>query len=323
MIAGYITAVTTDLARVAVHDGKPHLVNHRSFTNADYSNFDSILGLYLRKYKAERDIACFGVAGPVIDNKVTATNIPWKMTGRGITKEYDFDSVTIVNDLVATAHGLFELDDDKFIVINEGKRVKNGNMGLLAAGMGLGEGLIFWDGEKYCPYASEGGHVDFSPGNQLETELWEYVYSNKGYVEAEDIISLPGLEHIYEFLLATERATKADWYKKAKFKAGKLIEKALEGKDDIAVKALDMFVDCYASEAGNLALKGMTLGGIYLGGPVASRIMTALDKNRFMERFAKKGKMESLLGNVPVSLIIDEKTALLGAASIAAKAAMK
>ncbi|MEW6413151.1 MAG: glucokinase [Candidatus Zixiibacteriota bacterium] len=320
MIAGYITAVTTDLARVAVHGGRPHLVNHRSFTNADFTNFDSILSLYLRKYKADRDIACFGVAGPVIDNKVTATNIPWKITGRGIAKEYDFKEVRIMNDLVATAHGLFELDDDKFIVINQGKKVKNGNIGLLAPGVGLGEALVFWDGGKYCPYASEGGHVDFSPGNQLETELWEYVYSNQGYVEAEDIISLPGLGHIYEFMLATERATKADWYKKAKHEEAKLIEKALAGEDSIAEKALDMFVDCCASEAGNLALKGMTLGGIYLGGPIAPQIMTALDKGRFMERFAKKGKMESLLSNVPVSLIIDEKTALLGAARIVAGA---
>lgn len=323
MIGGYITAMTTDLARVVVHEGKPRLINHRQFINKDFSDFDSILSLYLRKTKGERNVACFGVAGPVINNKVTATNIPWKISGNEIAKNYPFQRVTIINDLVATAYGLFLLDDDKIFEINKGKKIKNGNMGLVAAGMGLGEALLFWDGSKYCPYASEGGHVDFSPGSQLETELWEYLYSNQSYVEAEDVVSLPGLDKIYHFMLAANRATKADWYKKADIKAVKIIEKALSGKDEIAVKTLDMFIDCYASEAANLALKGMTLGGIYLGGGIGPRIMTALDKGRFMERFVKKGKMGSLLSNVPVGLIIDDKTALLGAASVAAEMATK
>ncbi len=323
MIGGYLTARTTDLAGVVLHNGKPRLVNHQQYLNKDFSDFDSILSLYLRKTKGERRVACFGVAGPVIENKVTATNIPWKISGKHLIKEYPFENVTIINDLVATAHGLFLLEDDKIIEINKGKRIKNGNIGLIAAGTGLGEGLLFFDGSKYCPYASEGGHVNFSPGNQLETELWEYLYSNQGYVEAEDVISFSGLDKIYHFMLAVNRATKADWHKKAEFKAGKIIEKALAGKDEMAVKTLDMFIDCYASEAANLALKGMTLGGIYLAGAIGPRIMTALDKGRFMERFAKKGKMASLLSNIPVGLIIDDKTALLGAASIASEMAAK
>ncbi len=190
-------------------------------------------------------------------------------------------------------------------------------MGLVAAGTGLGEAMIFFDGVRHRPYASEGGHVDFAPGTQLETELWEFLYSNQGYVEAEDVISLTGLEKIYHFMLAVNRATKADWYKKTRDKPGKIIEKALAGEDEIAVKTLDMFIDCYASEAGNLALKGMTLGGVYLSGVVGPRIITALEKGKFMERFVKKGKMASLLSNIPVGLIIEEKTALLGAASVA------
>ena len=323
MICGYITARTTDLARVVVHDGKPQLISHKQYDNEDFSNFDSILGLYLRKTKGERKVACFGVAGPVIDNAVTATNIPWKISGSQIAKEYPFQRVNIINDLVATAYGLFLLDDDKIYEINKGKKIKNGNIGLIAAGTGLGEALVFYDGAKYCPHASEGGHVDFSPGSQLETELWEYLYSHQENVEAEDVISFSGLEKIYEFMLASERSTKADWYKKAQFKAGKLIEMALAGKDDIAVKTLDMFIDCYASEAANLALKGITLGGIYLGGGIAPQIMTALDKGRFMERFVKKGKMASLLARVPVGLIIDDKTALLGAGSVAVNMATK
>lgn len=323
MIGGYITATTTDLARVVVQDGKPHLVNHKQFANKDFSDFDSVLSLYIRKTKGENKIACFGVAGPVINNRVTATNIPWKISGNDIVKNYPFRKVTIMNDLVATAHGLFQLGEDKIFEINRGRKVKNGNIGLVAAGTGLGQAMLFFDGTRYCPYASEGGHVDFSPGNQLETELWEFLYGHQGYVEAEDVISLSGLDRIYHFMLATHRAIKADWYKKARDKPGKLIEMALSGEDDIAVKTLDMFVDCYAAEAANVALVGMTLGGLYLGGLIAPRIMTFLDKGRFMERFVKKGKMESLLSNIPIGLILDEKAALLGAASIAVEMTAK
>ncbi|UCD64683.1 MAG: glucokinase [Candidatus Zixiibacteriota bacterium] len=319
MIAGYLTATTTDLARVTVHAGKPRLVHHRSFINQEFSGFDSVLELYFRKTKGEKKNACFGVAGPVINDRVVATNIPWKISAGEIKKRHGLPKVTLVNDLVATAYGLFQLGDDDFVTLNKGKKAKNGNIGLVAAGDGLGEALIFYDGAKYCPYASEGGHVSFSPGSQIETELWEYLYSNQGYVEAEDVISLPGLQHIYEFTLAVNRATKADWYKKAKDKPGRIIEYALSGKDEIAVKTLDMFIDCYASEAANLALKGITLGGIYLGGLIAPRIMTALEQGRFMERFVKKGKLASLLSDIPVSLIIEEKTALIGAAAVAAE----
>jgi len=317
MLAGYITATTTDFVRVRISDNKIKLIYHKSYTNSDFPNFESVLSLYLRKTKGEINVACFGVAGPVIGNKVTATNIPWKVDGQAIKNKFSFNKVTIINDLVASSFGLFQLKEDDFFTINKGIKIINGNMGLIAAGTGLGEALIFYDGKKYCPYASEGGHVGFSPGNQLEVELWEYLYGEQEYVEAEDVISLSGLEKIYEFLLTTGQVPKAEWYKKVKDKSSKIIEMALAGEDEIAVKTLDIFIDCYASEAANLALKGITLGGIYLGGLIAPQIITALEKGRFMERFLKRGKMNVLLSKIPISLIIDDKTALLGAASIA------
>ncbi|MFQ5454428.1 MAG: glucokinase [Candidatus Zixiibacteriota bacterium] len=317
MLAGCITATTTVLTRVVLHNSQPRLVDHKSFNNKDFSNFDSILSLFLRKTGGDLKSVCFGIAGPVINNKVVATNIPWKIDGQDIKKKYSFDKVQIVNDLVATAYGLFYLKEDKFFTINIGEKVGNGNIGLIAAGTGLGEALLFYDGEKYCPYASEGGHAGFSPDNQLEMELWEYFYNGQGYIEAEDIISLPAFERVYDFMLSVNRAAKADWYKKAQDKPVKIIEMALSGKDEMAVKTLDLIIDCYASEAANLALKGITLGGIYLGGLIAPQIITALDKGRFMERFVKKGKMGKLLEKIPVKLIIENKTALLGAAGVA------
>ncbi len=318
MIAGYITARTTDLAIVTVHRGQPKLVDHQVFANSEFSNFDSVFSLYLRKTNAQSDVACLGVAGPVIGNKVTTTNLPWSIDARDLTKKYAFRKVTIVNDLVAAARGLFLLKEEKFFTLNKGVRVADGNIGIIAAGTGLGEVLLFYDGKNYIPYASEGGHAGFSPGNQSEAELWEYIYAMKGYVEAEDVISLAGLQTIYDFILEMNGSVRASWYEKAKDKPGKLIEKALAGNDEMAVKALDLFVDCYAAETANLALKGMTLGGIYLGGLIAPQIITALEQGRFMEKFVRIGKMEDLLRRIHVEIIIDDNTALLGAAATAA-----
>lgn len=317
MLAGYITATTTDFARVVLHQNKIKLLQHESFANSEFSDFDSVLSLYLRKTKTRVSCACFGVAGPVISDKVTTTNLPWQLAAKDIKSTYDFGKVILVNDLVATAQGLFQLDDDKFITINKGRRIKNGNIGLIAPGTGLGVALLFNDGNQFHPYASEGGHRSFSPTSQLECDLWQYLYSSQGYVEEEDVISRAGIERLYEFLLVFERATRPDWMKKARDKPSRIIEKALSGEDDVAVKTLDLFADCLASAAADLAMTGMTLGGIYLGGLIAPQIMTQLTGGRFVDRFIKQGKMPTLLQRIPVQLIIDDRTALLGAGAIA------
>jgi len=196
---------------------------------------------------------------------------------------------------------------------------ENGNIGLIAAGSGLGEALIYHTGDEINQYASEGGHADFAPGNQIEVELWEYLYSELGYVEAEDVISRRGLERIFNFLVDTHGGVRCDWFDQAKNRAMAVIEKALSGEDKTAVRTLDIFIDCYASEAANLALKGMTLGGIYIGGLLAPQIITAFDQGKFMRRFVKRGKMESLLARMPVGVIIEPKTALIGAAGMSTK----
>ncbi len=318
MIAGYISARSTHLGRVVIKNKIPKIEDYEKFDNKEFSGFESVLSLFMRKTEGVNKIVCLGVAGPVINNVVTATNLPWKIDGQQIKEKYSFDKVRIVNDIEATASGLFHLSDDKFFTINKGQKVKHGNIGLIAAGYGLGEGLMFYDGEKYCPYASEGGHAGFTPVNQQEVEFWEFLYGNLGFVEAEDVISRPGLERIYEYMLYANRATKSDWYKKAVDQPVKIIEMALAGKDKMAVKTLDFFINCYAAEAANLALKGMTLGGIYLGGELAPQIITMIDNGKFMERFVQKGKLESFLSKIPIDVIIDDKTALLGAGCLAA-----
>lgn len=317
MLAGYITASKTSLARIIVEDNHPRLIKMVDYDNSEFSGFESILSLYQRKNKGEDSVACLGVAGPVIDNQVTATNIPWKIDGSYISEHFNLSTVKVCNDIVATAKGLFELSEDKFFTLNKGNKTENSNIGLIAPGYGLGEGLLFYDGNKYHPYASEGGHTGFIPTNQLETELWEHLYSLLGFVEAEDVISLKGLARIYEFLLFHNRTIKPDWFKKTKDKPVEILEYALSGKDETAVEALDMFVDSLATESANLALKGMTLGGIFLGGLIVPQIITALEQGRFMDRFVQRGKMASILARIPVNVIIEDKTALIGAGTIA------
>jgi len=161
-----------------------------------------------------------------------------------------------------------------------------------------------------------GGHTDFAPTNQTEIELWGYIYSGKGRVEVEDVLSHAGLETIYLFVSDSAGLVPAEWFEHADQRYLAIIEMALAGNDEQAVRALDIFIDCYASEAANLALKGMTLGGVFIGGTIAPRILTALDKGRFMERFVKRGKMESILAKIPVGVIIEEKAPLIGAADM-------
>ncbi len=319
MLAGYISGIRTDLARVRKRKGKMELHAFESFPSREFSAFASVLKLYLRKHKGDVDVACLGVGGPVIKNQVRPTNLPWNLIAPKIEEKFSFKRLKLVNDIVATAHGLEHLDSDKFFTINKGSRVASGNVGLIAAGTGLGEALVYSDGSHSYPYASEGGHADFAPGSQIETELWGFIYSEKGHVEAEDVLSLSGLVRIYNFLVETQGAVRADWYANAEDPPGMILENALSGEDETSAHAVEIFIDCYASEAGNLALKGMSLGGIYVGGMIAPRILTMLDKGRFMERFVKRGKMGSLLARMPVGVIIDSNAALLGAAGIATK----
>jgi len=317
LLAGYIGASRVDLAQADRKQGEIRLTGFQRYKPGDFNNLDSILELYLRKTKKDFSAVCLGVAGPVIKNKVTTTNLPWHISRTSIQKKFAFGEVKLINDVVATAHGLALLDQDNFFMNNEATPEKNGNIGLIAAGSGLGQALIYTDGTAVYPYASEGGHCDFAPGSQLETELWEYLYSELGNVEVEDIVSLSGLERIYNFLVDTQGGTRSDWFENASDRPSAIIEKALSGSDETATHTLDVFIDCYASEAANLALKGMTLGGVYISGMIAPRIITALDKGRFVERFVKRGKMEGMLKKIPVAVIIEERAALIGAANVA------
>lgn len=317
ILAGYISGATVELAKVREKDGQIKLSAQGSFVSRDFSNFESILNLYLKRHKGEISHVCLGVAGPVIVNQVRTTNLPWQLNSEDIEQQFSFQRVQLLNDIVAFAYGLPGLARDRFYMLNGEGPLTGGNIGVIAAGAGLGEALIFTAGGKHNPYASEGGHAGFSPSTQLESELWQYIYSEKGFVEVEDVLSLSGLERIYSFVIDADGTSVGSWYEKAADKPSAIVEKALSGNDKYASTTLDIFIDCLASEASNLALKGMTLGGVYFGGLIVPRIITLLDGGKFMNRFVRPGKMESILARLPVGVVIEDKTALLGAAAVA------
>ncbi len=316
ILTGYIGGAHVDLARIRESGERLELREYVRYLSRDFRDFGSILELYLKKHSHKFTAACLGVAGPVLQNEVTTTNLPWHIIAGNLEKRFSIPKVKLVNDIVATAHGLPRLSADRFFTINSGIKAHTGNLGLIAAGAGLGQALIYSENSHVHPYASEGGHADFAPGNQLELELWEFLYAELGHVEVEDVVSLRGLENIFNFLVDTRGLPRPDWFDQPD-RPTHIIENALAGKDESSVRALDIFIDCYASEAANLALKGMTTGGIFIGGRIAPQIITALDKGKFMERFVKRGKMEALLAKMPVGVIIEEKTALMGAGSLA------
>ena len=271
--------------------------------------------------KQELTSACFGIAGPVVNGRCEATNLPWVVDIQNVRKRLKLKSAEMINDLVANAYGIPILSDKDFVILNKGVRNAEGNMAIVSAGTGLGEAGMFWDGEMHRPFASEGGHTDFAPRNPIEMELLTYLQKRHRQVSIERLVSGPGLVNIYQFLLDTEKGVEPPWLTDLMRKgdpAPIIAQNALEGKAPLCSQALEIFVSLYGAEAGNLALKLMATGGVYLGGGIAPKIIEKLTESEFMNAFTAKGRMKPLLQDIPVRVIINPKTALLGAARYAA-----
>ncbi len=231
-------------------------------------------------------------------------------------------SVSIINDLEATAYGIFTLGREEFFDLNEGKPPRVGNRALIAAGTGLGQAIIYDDGRDFYPMASEGGHGDFAPRNDLEVELLRYLIDIFGHVSYERVVSGPGLVNIYNFLKQSGRLSEPSWLRD-KIESGQdagavISQAALAEEAEICVKALDLFVSVYGAEGGNLALKGKAIRGLYVGGGIAPKILKKLKDGTFMRAFVDKGRFTDFLSAVPVRVILNDQAALRGAAYYAA-----
>jgi glucokinase len=323
ILVGDIGGTNTRLALFeALQESKaPRHTDIDIFPSAQYAGLDEIAAIFLKQTGASVEVACFGIAGPVRDGVSKVSNLPWVVDAREISVKLAIERVSLLNDLEANAHGIAVLESTDFVTLNEGVAGSSGNRALISAGTGLGEAGLLAEGNGYRPFASEGGHGDFAPRNELEIELLRYLLKRWPHVSCERVLSGPGLFNIYQFLRDTGRGSEPAWLAERmqhENPSAAISETALAGTAEICVQALDMFVAIYGAEAGNLALKLMATGGIFIGGGIAPKIASKLRDSNFMEAFADKGRFRSLLESIPVRVIMNDKTALLGAANYAA-----
>ena len=259
----------------------------------------------------------------MVEGQVKTPNLPWVVNAAKITQTCKLSSVALLNDLEAAAYGIFTLQPQELLSLNEGTPRRPGNKVLIAAGTGLGEATLYDDGRDYHPSASEGGHADFAPRNETEIDLLRYLIKKFGRVSYERVVSGPGLANIYEFLRDGGRMEEPAWLKEkiaaAEDISAAIAQEALAGSSAVCVKALDLFVSVYGAEAGNLALRGKATGGVYIGGGIAPKIVDKIKDGTFMRAFVDKGRYRDFLSGIPVRLILNDQAALQGAAFYATK----
>jgi glucokinase len=324
ILAGDIGGTHARLAFFDVLDGRFSLISASVFPSREYAGLDEIVAQFVDVTNVHPDNACFGVAGPVRNGRVEASNLPWVIESKRLADELKIRRAVLINDLEANAWGIPVLDSKDVVLLNQVKGDPVGNQAVIAAGTGLGEAGMYWDGIQHHVFASEGGHGDFAPRNELEIDLLRYLRARFGHVSYERIVSGPGLVNVFHFLRDTGRGTEPKWLADEMLQsdpAAAISKAAIEGKCALSEQALDLFVSIYGAEAGNLALKIMATGGVYLGGGIAPKIVTKLAGPLFMQAFAGKGRMQALLEAMPVKVITNDKTALLGAARCAVVAA--
>jgi glucokinase len=322
LLAGDIGGTNTRLMIYRTSgENRYQALHEQVFPSARFPDLEAILEQFIGDIEQRIGRACFGVAGPVIDQTCDATNLPWRISAAQIRQRFGFDHCWLLNDLEANAWGIEALEDQDLAVLNAGNPEARGNASIISAGTGLGEAGLYWDGRMHRPFASEGGHTDFSPGNRLEYDLFERLARQFGRVSWERIVSGPGLEAIYTFLRDYRTSPTPDWLAREmrdKGVAPVVSKLALAQRDPLCVEALDLFTRLYAREAGNHALKIMATGGVYLGGGIAPRILPRLRQQDFIQTFCDKGRMRPLMQAMPVKVILNDKAALLGAARFAA-----
>lgn len=322
ILAGDIGGTKTNLALFEMQEERLVLQQKHQFASRDFSSLDDVISEFeQRTSKPPIAAVCFGIAGPVIEGRCRTTNLPWEITTPDLQKRLHTGNVRLLNDLEATAYGMLYLDEEEFVDLNPSGRDVKGNRAVIAAGTGLGEAMLFWDGSRYHPIGSEGGHSDFAPACAQHDELLKWMrrrYSE--HVSYERILSGPGIYTLYEFLLESGFAPQSS----AMIQIGEeedrsaMVSKcALTENDPLCRETLRLFAQIYGAEAGNLALKTMSLGGVYIGGGIAPKILPFMSGESFMDAFAGKGRFEQLLRGMKVKISLNPETALLGAAHFA------
>jgi glucokinase len=316
ILAGDVGGTKTILA--AFEPGAREPAFEATYPSQEHASLHDILEAFLSRHSLRLEQACLGIAGPVKDGRTQATNLPWLVDAAAVARQLGIAEAYLINDLEANAWGIPVLGAEDLVTLNPGAPGATGNAAIIAAGTGCGEAGLYWDGRRHHPFATEGGHADFAPRDELEADLLLYLLARHEHVSVERLVSGPGLANIYAFLRDTGRGEEPPWLAEA-MRAGHVSQvissMAREGKSPLCVQALEVFLSIYGAEAGNLALKIMSTGGVYLGGGIAPKNLWMLQQSGFMKAFTAKGRMRPILEAMPVRVILNQRTALLGAAS--------
>jgi len=318
ILAGEIGATRTRLAAYETEGNRLNRVVEKTYPSHDYSSLAEILPQFTRSEGIPVHSACFGVAGPVRGGRSKISNLAWTIDSKELAAQLKLPTVGLLNDLEAYAYGIDALDSKDFVTISGGSEDAEGNRAVISAKTGLGMAGLYWDGFRHHPFACEGGHADFAPRNELQMELLEYLQKKYGRVSCERILSGPGIHHIYSFFRDAKKMEEPSWLREqlsvAHDPSPVISQLAMQGKAPICAQTISLFVSVFGAEAGNCALRYMTTGGIYIGGVIAAKIASKMQDPVFMQSFLDKGRMESILKDMPVQIIVNDDCGLIGAA---------
>ena len=321
ILVGDIGGTKTTLAVVSPEQGPRDFRAGKTFPSAHFSSLEEIIEEFLAGTDLAIDRAVFGIAGPVRDGWVRTTNLSWHVEEARLAEAFGWSSVCFMNDLEAMAAGVLHLDQSDLFVLNAGSALQEGALAVIAPGTGLGEAFVVWDGTRYRAHASEGGHADFAPKSLLERDLLAYLTAQFGHVSYERVCSGPGIWHIYGYLKRSGYGEEPAWLSQelsnTEDMTPVIVNAALDEERpcELCARALDQFVSILGAEAGNLALKVLATGGVYVGGGIAPRIIPFLEKEIFMKSFRDKGRYTELMEKIPVHVILNPDVALSGAAA--------
>jgi len=322
ILAGDIGGTKTNLAYFQEEGGRVVPVHVRSYPSQQYRSLLDIISTMQKELPAPITAAAFGVAGPIVEGRSKLTNLDWEVVREEIREGLKLPRVGLLNDLEATAYGILDLPENDRLTLQSGMAREHAAIAVIAAGTGLGEGALIWDGRRYRAMPSEGGHADFAPRNEVEMDLLRFLLTKFKRVSYERILSGPGFVNLYEFFRSRSGEPEPSWLtdeiRTVAPPAAAISGAGLERTDPVCVQVLDLFVSLYGAEAGNLALKVLATGGVYVGGGIAPKILSRLQEGGFLEGFTTKGRHSPLLKSMPLHVILNDKIALYGAAHDAA-----
>lgn len=318
ILAGDIGGTKTLLGIFEKEQGNKHPLFQKAYPSQKYPSLEDIITEFVREYGETPSSASFAVAGPVLKGRSQITNLAWVIDAGTISQVTGISNVHLINDLQATAAAVPSLEEKDLYLLRAGSVDPTGSIAVIAPGTGLGEAYLTWNGQRYVAHPCEGGHASFAPGTALEVDLLVYLYPRFGHLSFERVGSGSGVPNLYEFLLQSGRYSEPAWLKDALSQTDDptpvIINAALEGKGEICVATLDLFINILGGEVGNFALNIFSTGGIYIGGGIPPRILRRLKQPDFLNAISQKGRMKRVLDEMPIHIIIDPEVALHGAA---------